>query len=1403
MKNLAKIFMAIVAFAAYSCAVDSTSDLGLQVGGDGGQTTLTLSLEETKTQLGAETESLYALLWSEGDQISINGVASNPLAAQYDGKASATFKIPTVAETYNIAYPAANEGQVMFAENQVHTANHTFGKGVTTMYAKCAADATAQLKHLTAVLKIGVVGSATLTHAQISTIDRAPIAGAFALDFESGKVTATEASKSVINYSFGDGVTLSSEPTYIHVAVPAGTYDELYVTLYDNAHGVMYATVPADSNAPITAGKLRSFKNNVNYAATDKVFVIKEYLDLEDFAAVAADTTMDVVLANDIEVTEAWTPIEGYAGTVLGHGYAIKGLTAPLFGTTSASFKGLHLEGVAINETVNPNVGAFARKVVATDTVKPVIENCSASGTLTVKCESHEYDAATGSIAGYAIGGLVGHIKGVDIKDCTNNIAIDVDQVIATSNAKIIYPSIAGVVGLVDIHTKADESTKVISNLSGLVNNGAIDVHEVSYTKANYVSPVVPYVAGVAARFVSDNLNCVVTNITNNGTIHLQGKYGEGKTDDNTDKDATDKDDVNYNDIDPCLGGVFGYISAAECSNVHNYGTVTFENSYSRFHYIGGVAGIVGKHSELDNIHNHAAVTLKTTARIASLHCAGVIAHSCESSSLNNGSNEGKITAKSTTVQGAAGHRFHRIGGVVGFADGSVTNCENKEGGMLDCGGTINNANNWRDVCFGGVVAYKESDPIQNCTNHADLNLGVNIAKPSDNDPDGGGLNDATKRFSVGGVVGLTAQPCNNVTNRGKLTLWGKAHSWYVGGCVGDMNYGGDKGVGGYYNYGVINFKTHATHATNDYIVFIGGCIGYAKGAVSNVVNYADGTLQIDAATFSKDCYIGGCIGCVDKATGDAKGTEGNPITNNAAININGTTFGANSYIGGVAGRVADAGAKASYLTNNGAISFINSAKHTAGNPHIGGILGDTKGAVTNLTNNASGAITVANAAFPGAVFFGGVVGRAQASADATITSSTNKAPITIGTETTFAAGAFRVGGIVSHSEANLSNVTNEGAISIGEGGLALTASTGIYVGGIIGQNAGTGLSISNATNSGNITIHDGMTMEGVMNIRFGGVVGQSQANLSTVKNTGTITLGTCTKTPLTFNQYTLIGGIVGEFNSNDSGNYTISGAINEGNMDINIKHTTGTNYQMTAFGGLVGLANRGCTYTNSHNSGNITIGGKTDVVADHLSVGGFFGVLNGAHSFTNCYNRGTVKVEATAKLEASKDQHVGGLAGYISNAPTINATDGFRNIGNIEVYNAANVPGKCYVGGIGGNVTKLIQNAQVVCDIVAPGATYVGMVIGQQRNSQLAKNCKLGGRIAKSLENGEPKYKTVWSSKDTVIQDEETGETTLMPDAPEGEIVPFWEVIYGGTWADASATTCDGCSYLGSITIQ
>ena len=149
--------MALVALVAYSCTTDITEDLGVQLGGGAGQTTVTLSLEESRTQLGAEVNGLYPLYWSEGDKISVNGVESGEAVIDSNNPASATFTINGTPSVYNVAYPAAPEGKVRFAAVQNHVVTgDTFESGVSTMYGRGTVGSGIQMQHLTGVLQLGI-----------------------------------------------------------------------------------------------------------------------------------------------------------------------------------------------------------------------------------------------------------------------------------------------------------------------------------------------------------------------------------------------------------------------------------------------------------------------------------------------------------------------------------------------------------------------------------------------------------------------------------------------------------------------------------------------------------------------------------------------------------------------------------------------------------------------------------------------------------------------------------------------------------------------------------------------------------------------------------------------------------------------------------------------------------------------------------------------------------------------------------------------------------------------------------------------------------------------------------------------------------------------------------------------
>ena len=111
MKNLFKFLLAVVALAVVGCTTDTTEDLAPNIDKGNGLTTITLSLDGTRTHLGAKGEEGYPLYWSKGDKIAINGVASAPLGEEADGQVAATFTFDgELTAPYNVVYPAPAEG---------------------------------------------------------------------------------------------------------------------------------------------------------------------------------------------------------------------------------------------------------------------------------------------------------------------------------------------------------------------------------------------------------------------------------------------------------------------------------------------------------------------------------------------------------------------------------------------------------------------------------------------------------------------------------------------------------------------------------------------------------------------------------------------------------------------------------------------------------------------------------------------------------------------------------------------------------------------------------------------------------------------------------------------------------------------------------------------------------------------------------------------------------------------------------------------------------------------------------------------------------------------------------------------------------------------------------------------
>ena len=1186
MKNFTRIFFAVAALFAFACTTDTTEDLGVQLGNGAGQTTLTLSLEESRTQLGEAVNGLYPVTWVYGDEISVNGERSTAMEITDNASVAKFYFDGVLNYPYAIAYPAAPAGKVVFAKEQPQ-AYGTFANGSAVMYGYAESNGAIELKHLTGVLKIGVKGQGAITRVEISTIDRKPIAGEFNLDFATGAITPTEASEYTVGCSFeesadGDaGLVLSDDIHYFHFAVPAGVYDELYVTIRNGSSSVMYATVKAGDTKPLVAGKVREFTNAITYTPSD-MFIISDASSLREFASQAASLNKDAVVVADIDMTgESWTPIEGFAHHLIGNGFAIKGLTAPLFGTTNASIKGLHLVDVNINETVTPNVGAFARRVYATETVKPVIEHCSVSGKITIDCQNYTYKKEN-VYHEFAAGGFVGACLGGDILHCLNNAEIESKQCVVSSNTTEVRHNIGGIVGTLDQFTKADTS-KVIANLTHCTSNGVINISNGSF---NGTSDNVMLIAGgvIGVNFLANRTNTMEF-LTNNGDMIINGTFSKAH----------------------CrLGGVAGWIYGDTFKDCVNNGDFVWESGKFAVLYYGGLVGYAATASRLWNVKNTANITIKEGVKQgASLVLGGITGYMQENSvaggHTTNGVNEGNISIHADMSENTSTNYF-RVGGVSGWAQCLQKDCVNN--GEVKIAGKLYNAESSDNLmCVAGVVAYKTVDGVENVENNGKVTVTADVGYVAGTDC----------RLYVGGIYGYGSTGITNAKNTADITVTGDMYflglagiAGYFGGQVTNVENTGDivlkssslgstlyvsgclassvaKPETGYISSKFVNRGSVSVDVDQCVKMYIGGCLGYWNQQCAVAIRGADnyGPITIKANSKGDECAIGGVMGYM-YGTPNSRGLHNHK---SATINVDINNTVGKVAIGGMAYGLRDglntAAETESVNGNDADIYFTGS---TATTLDIAGIISNPNNYGRNVVIN-NGNIFITGAKVGTDLRVGGF--ECNHTYGGTMLNFVNNGDIFVD-ETTQVQGSAHIGGF--------------------SGGSALLAFAGPHT-------------YNNCSNTGDITFNGEAGLSGTGDIRLGGALASfsyNDAAETPMDATITITDGIVNSGNITYGGKLLstdgnvyIGGLIAylKLNTKDLSTWT-GDVVYNGNITC-----TGT-YTGTAYvGGIFGETNRsvanGQVSSNIkavgyNNVGMVLAGARTaDIVASNFKVAG------------------------------------------------------------------------------------------------------------------------------------------------------------------------------------------------------
>lgn len=229
---------------------------------------LRAGVEDTKTEIGEQSGGSYPMRWSEGDAISVNGVASVALTTEEAGDSQASFTFestPVEASVYNILYPASTQDNKLFLD----------GKRIPLYGHIGSLDDIATMRSPATVVLFTLKGSALITHMEVSAVEGEKIYGQFTVGKDDagaldGSLTPTEGAAPYMDITFGSGLSLSSEGVKVFFPVPPGNYSKgLKAVLHDNGGSSMTLRMFM-SGATLQASHAAAF-TPVNYVGGSEV----------------------------------------------------------------------------------------------------------------------------------------------------------------------------------------------------------------------------------------------------------------------------------------------------------------------------------------------------------------------------------------------------------------------------------------------------------------------------------------------------------------------------------------------------------------------------------------------------------------------------------------------------------------------------------------------------------------------------------------------------------------------------------------------------------------------------------------------------------------------------------------------------------------------------------------------------------------------------------------------------------------------------------------------------------------------------------------------------------------------------------------------------------------------------
>ncbi len=1027
------------------------------------KTVLTVGLSDSRTHMGDREGTTRHIYWSNGDQIAVNGTASEELADLPEGTTSTTFTFDGVLSTpYNVLYPASiyeDATHVTLPAVQTYKSGG-FAEGMNPMAGYSADGSNISLGHLCAVLKISIKRAATdadednIIAVRFKGRNNEQVSGDFTIDYETPALAAATGSGADLEVRVvKNQATSTTTAIDYYLVVPARSYSNGFDVIVQDVNGHIMTkskTSFKDPNNELKAGHLYNMPEfEFLPTGTELGVGISSAQDLIDFATaynnkeygddlvatVTADITFDETTSAAFNATGGiGTPYGGdnyFNGVFNGNSHTISGLkaTVPLFaGMDKGLVKDLTLDNsCSFAFTHTDEAEAMFASIVGYH--KGVLDNVKVAADI-------ELEEVSGITKMTTVGGLTGRTTVGKLQNSCEYSGLISTPAGFTTTGKLI---IGGLVGRF-----SNSGSITGSYFKGAISNSA---HVSSTDKAN------PFliIGGVVGHM--DGGSTVSSSNATADHAPVESAHASLSA------VIVNKTTVAYHSA---VGGIVGEVingTVSNCTNAATIGNSIFRGGDASGRYIksGGIVGTNRADGVITGCTNNGSINHRSNPRIQTL--GGIV-----------GYNAGSVTActnnaavnHSSSGQSIPGARSVNLGGVIGenYADNKVSDVHNTENIEISSMEETGSA----EERMGGVIGYNEGIVVGGASKDI-TNSGQVYHSPNFPIQFAG--------YYLGGIVGYTKASVKNAKNVGRTyfrwqgTTIG-ASNVHLGGIVGKAA-GAESTIENCDNIvdsGVTNsaqvylyLPGNAGHNTN----YVGGIVGLteATNPVKNCTNGGEVRTAAGASTVPvTGIMMGGIIG---KMTGFG---EVDNADNSGRVRINliacteSTDSHSGNYLGGIVGYVInESDVTVTGCDNSGNVDVSNN-KGLINDLIVSGVVGrmDAPGTISNCKNNG-GAINMAITAAAVAMndlYVGGILGKTEQ--DITITGCSNTGAISGGNSSSAAGNSFYIGGIAAYMKGacKILNCSNTGSTASTQSGNNDTIGSTTLTGGLVGFVEGT-----------------------------------------------------------------------------------------------------------------------------------------------------------------------------------------------------------------------------------------------------------------------------------------------------------------------------------------------------------